>query len=1841
MLATLLALCLSLLPMSALAAETTATTEGGLTVSGGEAGTDYTYQNNTLTVLTTTALTVSGETTKDKIVVSGGVTANLILDGVSITFNDGTANSGDKTEENAGTCALSLGEGSTLNLTLAGENTLQSGAGRAGIFVPQNSTLTIDGEGALNVTGGRLAAGIGGDLWHNAGTINIKNGSINATGGSDAAAIGGGHANDGLNQQYGGFASISITGGTVNAETTGNSAAIGTGCWWKEWKEGSCSISIHSAIVTASTTGDHQNCAAIGRGISNGNNTVSITIENSIVTATNAVGKGDSISSGGSNGVNINNSIVSVSAGSDHTGNPILSGSYTVLENQSLDIPAGSTLTLAEGTVLTNTGIIMNFGTITGDGSIQNDGTMYNIGEGKIDITLTGTPIEDATAIKYLDESGEEQSVKDYTLLTSDTDSWNDGWYVALGLVNIPSRVTVTGDVHLILADGYTLNATKGITVTGSNSLTIYGQSGGTGKLTAKGDQLQAGIGGNSGQSGGAITINGGTVNATGGNWAAGIGGGYNGAGGTITINGGTVTAEGVGNRLGGGAGIGGGIYGTGGAITINDGTVNATGGYDSAGIGGGSYGAGGNQIVINGGTVNATSGQGSGVALGAGRDKEGGKVTINGGTVYANKSTSGGGDGIGYKVQLVSETGSSGIIVAQAVSGDADLSRFNGIIKQGSTYTVYGSANLETALEIKKGETLKIENKKTLTISENVTLTNNGTITVSGTLTNNGTIVDNGTINGTVSGDVRYPSRVTVSLTQGGQSVASVSYGSTVTITATMQRAQTNGINAIAELGYVNFYLGGTDGTLLGSVNVTTGSNGAYTAALTLNDNIWAKGFNIGSNTITADFGGVAGTSSDGLLNSTGTATLTVTKASQTAPDTPTMSSRTTNSVTLNAISGGQGTVQYGYVKGNSGTPSSWQNGTTFSGLQPGTDYTFYARYAGNDYYNESPVSAGLTFTTLPEITASNLDAGYVGVPYNATLQATVDSGKTVTWTLASGSTLPAGLTLNNNGTISGTPKAAVTNYTFTVQATIDGGDGTQQVTNTATLSITINQGTAVITANPSNGNGIYTYGETITISGEITASNQAPSNGINSIAEPEQNQVGLYLGDTQLAMAEVTNGSFTITYDTAKQGISIGGHGLTVKYGGSDDLNSGSTTVTITLNAKPVTATVTNTITKVYDGDTDADVELAVASSDLVNADDEIAVTGTGTYSGADAGESIDVTVSNIQTDGDDSAWYTVSAPTGVTGAITQATQAAPNAPTVIERTSSSVTLAALGTTGQGDLEYGYTTDVEVEPDHWQTVTTFTGLTPGTTYTFYARYAGSNNYHPAVSKLGTETSTLSNTDPNDINPGETVITEDGTKVTNDGEKITITPGDGGTTITITPDDGTTVNGDGTVNVPGGSTIQTGDGPEMTLPDGGTVDPDTGAVTPDEGGSVTIGSGDDTTTITPPSGQPVTPNDDGSVALPGGSTVTGSDGERVTIPPEGGTLQPGGEVEYTVTVTFDSQGGSQVPSQDITVGEFVSQPDDPTRTGYRFLGWYTAATGGARWDFTQPVTGDQTLYAQWAYLPPANPNYKITIGDTENGTVTVNPTAAKEGTTVTITPVPDAGYQVGTVSVTDRFGQAVAVDQQADGTYTFVMPDGQVTVEVTFLQGEAPDLPFSDVTESDWFYDAVTYAYENGLMDGVGMGLFAPNSETTRAQLVTILYRLAGQPAPGGDSGFSDVETGTWYTDAVAWAAQNGIVNGVSDTQFAPGDDITREQLAVILYRYATYQGYDVSQRADLSGFVDAGTISTYAQEALSWASAQGLVLGFEDDSLRPQGNASRAQIAAVLMRFCQTVAE
>ena len=185
----------------------------------------------------------------------------------------------------------------------------------------------------------------------------------------------------------------------------------------------------------------------------------------------------------------------------------------------------------------------------------------------------------------------------------------------------------------------------------------------------------------------------------------------------------------------------------------------------------------------------------------------------------------------------------------------------------------------------------------------------------------------------------------------------------------------------------------------------------------------------------------------------------------------------------------------------------------------------------------------------------------------------------------------------------------------------------------------------------------------------------------------------------------------------------------------------------------------------------------------------------------------------------------------------------------------------------------------------------------------------------------------------------------------------------------------------------------------------------------------------------------------------------------------------------------------------------------------------------------------------------------------------------------------------------------------------------------------EELDEPFADVDELDWFYDAVVYVYNEGMMDGISATQFAPNSNLTRGMVVTMLYRLEGEPRVTGSSGFDDVASGAWYADAVTWAAENGIVNGVSDTEFAPNVNITREQLAAILYRYAEYNDYDVSGRDDLSEFTDRSSISSYALDAMRWAVDEGLITGITNTTIKPQGTATRAQAATMFMRFMSTV--
>lgn len=260
----------------------------------------------------------------------------------------------------------------------------------------------------------------------------------------------------------------------------------------------------------------------------------------------------------------------------------------------------------------------------------------------------------------------------------------------------------------------------------------------------------------------------------------------------------------------------------------------------------------------------------------------------------------------------------------------------------------------------------------------------------------------------------------------------------------------------------------------------------------------------------------------------------------------------------------------------------------------------------------------------------------------------------------------------------------------------------------------------------------------------------------------------------------------------------------------------------------------------------------------------------------------------------------------------------------------------------------------------------------------------------------------------------------------------------------------------------------------------------------------------------------------------------------------------------------------------------------------------------------------------------------RVTVASTTHGRVTVSPDNPKTGDTVTITVRPDDGYVLDTLTVTNASGKEVELTKVNDTRYTFVMPSSKVTVKATFVAEEPSGMPFTDVASGAWYYDAVSFVYKRGLMSGTGDNLFSPNVTTSRGMIVTILYRLDGSPS-ASSAGFTDVTSGQWYTDAVNWAAANDIVAGYGNGLFGPNDTVTREQMAVILYRYAQYKGYDTSASNSLNGYTDVGGVSSWALTAMQWANAEGLINGTSSTTLSPTSGATRAEVAQILMRFCE----
>ena len=441
--------------------------------------------------------------------------------------------------------------------------------------------------------------------------------------------------------------------------------------------------------------------------------------------------------------------------------------------------------------------------------------------------------------------------------------------------------------------------------------------------------------------------------------------------------------------------------------------------------------------------------------------------------------------------------------------------------------------------------------------------------------------------------------------------------------------------------------------------------------------------------------------------------------------------------------------------------------------------------------------------------------------------------------------------------------------------------------------------------------------------------------------------------------------------------------------------------------------------------------------------------------------------------------------------------------------------------------------------------------------------------------------------------------------------------------------------------------------------------------------------------------------------------------------------------------ISDDTEIDAKYANNGMTVG---SPTTNPTKEGYTFAGWFTETSGGSQWNFSTAVTENMTLYAQWTphtYSITASPSalnfgsitegeerpaaQNVTITNTGNQAVTLNPPTATnfeiakiddlaldagesvkltiqpkdklprgsyseqiaisntngekatitatftvkeppytgkysyevstsvgdngaisvdryatEGDKVTIDVTPDQAYKLDDLTVTAH-GKDVELTANDDGTYTFTMPSADVRITATFAEDPdwTPDEPeepttdvsdlFIDIAPDAWYKDAIQYAYDNGLMTGVSATEFAPEQTTTRAMIVSILARLEGVTTAQA-AGFADVDD-EWYATAVNWAANVGVVNGYEDNTFQPNTAITREQLAAILMNYAAYKGEDVSNRADLTSYTDQP--STWAEEAMSWAVAEGLISGVTADTLQPQGAATRAQVAAILQRF------
>lgn len=520
--------------------------------------------------------------------------------------------------------------------------------------------------------------------------------------------------------------------------------------------------------------------------------------------------------------------------------------------------------------------------------------------------------------------------------------------------------------------------------------------------------------------------------------------------------------------------------------------------------------------------------------------------------------------------------------------------------------------------------------------------------------------------------------------------------------------------------------------------------------------------------------------------------------------------------------------------------------------------------------------------------------------------------------------------------------------------------------------------------------------------------------------------------------------------------------------------------------------------------------------------------------------------------------------------------------NGPTQITLSDARITPSGTGDT----VSYGINT-TNTAPDTWRTDKVFSGLTAGTTYYFFAKVETNGNYAAAVSE-GVPITT----------PAKAVSS---ISIANQPTNLSYTSGQtldlSGLSVTVNYDDDTN------------ETVEWASGKLTVRPAQGTA-----------------------LTVTGHNEQTVTISYGGATAETNTLTVTQGTQAALSITGAPATVYTGD----SFTLTLSGGSGTGAVTWEVVSGPAtVDASGKVTVTGTGEI--QIKAVKAADTDYTQ---AEATITLDAAARPSGGsstpPTYKpnVTPPSEGGGVPTTVPSNPKQGDTVTVTPKPDDGYKVDKITVTDRNGKPVEATAKPDGTYTFQQPSGTVTIDVTYVPlSDIWNNPFADIDEGDWYYEAVRFVQERGLMNGYSDGRFGPNDDLSRAQLAQILFNKEGGPVVNFLMNFSDVSGEAWYTEAIRWAASQGIVGGYGDGTFGPNAPITREQLAVMLWRYS---GSPAATGQELH-FNDEDAISGFALEAMRWAVENGIVGGYGNGQLGPQGQATHAQVAQMLKNFIQ----